>query len=401
MRDPTSSPWWSLAASKFLPVPPLHDLSTLLPEPAFDSSPASRSLSLVSALHRQKLNPLTGPSVPVAVSSIRRTTAPAGREMRASPTLRSFSIAVLGITTILSVLINLTAWAAEKRPTPDPNRYKHEYNFGADWFWPSIPNWERNLAHMKGKPNLAYLEVGPFEGRSFFWLLDNIFMHATTRATAIDIFETGTSTWYIGEFEARFRKNAKISGREKDITIIKGYSQVELRSLPLESFDLIYIDGSHATNDVLADIVLSWGLLKNGGIIILDDYRWHADWPFDLRPAFAIRAFIAAYNKEIEALPQEPMTDQVMLRKRPNRCLKVHYEGCSYLGKKYLYDWRGDGQLIHAETLMKIPLTPKEKRVVERILRTRYFGNIDFEIDEELRTVPAFQALNERLDLGL
>ena len=49
------------------------------------------------------------------------------------------------------------------QPTPDPNRYKHAYEFGADWFWPSIPNWEKHLAHMKGKPNLNYLEVGPFD----------------------------------------------------------------------------------------------------------------------------------------------------------------------------------------------------------------------------------------------
>jgi len=315
--------------------------------------------------------------------------------------LRFLATAILGVTTILGALANPTPSTAQKGPAPDPNRYKHEYDFGADWFWPSIPKWKRHLAHMKGKPNLAYLEVGPFEGRSFFWLLDNIFTHPTTRATAIDVFETGTSTWYAGDFEARFRKNAKISGREKDITIIKGYSRVELRALPLESFDLIYIDGSHATSDVLADIVLSWGLLKNGGIIILDDYRWHPEWPFDLRPAFAIRAFIAAYSKEIEALSRASKADQVMLRKKPDRCLKVHYEGCSYLGNEYLYDWRDDGQLIHAETLMKIPLTLKEKRVVERILRTRHFGNIEFEIDEELRSSPAFQALNERLDLGL
>ena len=37
----------------------------------------------------------------------------------------------------------------KEQPTPDPNRYEHDYQFGADWFWPSIPNWERHLAHLK------------------------------------------------------------------------------------------------------------------------------------------------------------------------------------------------------------------------------------------------------------
>ena len=47
-----------------------------------------------------------------------------------------------------------------------------------------------------------------------------------------------------------------------------------LRRLPLESFDIIYIDGSHAVNDVLEDAVLSFRLLKPEGILIFDDYRW-------------------------------------------------------------------------------------------------------------------------------
>ncbi len=288
----------------------------------------------------------------------------------------------------------------QPQPTPDPNRYKHEYEFGADWFWPSIPNWEKNLAHMKGQPNLNYLEVGPFEGRSFYWLLDNIYTHPSTRATAIDVFETGTSGYYAGNFERRFRNNARISGREKDITVIKGYSQVELRKLPLDSYDLIYIDGSHSTPDVLADLVLSWGLLKNGGMMILDDYRWMAGWHFDLRPAFAINAFISAYSKEIEIIQRDPRGDQVYLRKIPNRCLRVHYEGCSYLGP-YLYDWRGEKALYKADGKTEIPLTKKEKQMVELILRTKGMGAVDFTVDDKLRSRPGFKSLNEKLDLGL
>jgi len=113
--------------------------------------------------------------------------------------------------------------------TPPLNRYKHDYEFTADWFWPSVRKWELLLAEFKGQPNLSYLEVGPFEGRSFYWVLDNILTHPSTRATAIDVFETGSSAYYLGDFEARFRKNARISGREKDITIIKGYSKEALR----------------------------------------------------------------------------------------------------------------------------------------------------------------------------
>lgn len=284
--------------------------------------------------------------------------------------------------------------------TPDSERYSHAYEFGADWFWPSAENWKRNLAEFKGKPNLNYLEIGPFEGRSFFWMMDNILTHPSTKATAIDVFETGTSAYYVGEFERRFRNNVKISGRAKDITVIKGYSQVELRPLPLDSFDLIYIDGSHAANDVMSDVILSWGLLKEGGVMIFDDYRWHEDWPPYLRPAFSINAFLSAFDKEVEVIPGPPGDNQLFIRKRANLCLKVHYEGCSYFGD-YLYDWRDGGTLYRAADLKKVGLTSAEKRLVERILRTRDFGKAEFRIDAKLRKHKLFDLLNHRLGLGL
>jgi len=303
---------------------------------------------------------------------------------------------------LLSCLLVAGTAAAQNpsQPSPDPNRYKHHYKFGPDWFWPSIPNWEKHLAHLKGQPDLNYLEIGPFEGRSFFWLLDNIFTDPSTKATAIDVFEKGTSTHYQGAFEKRFRKNARISGRKDSITIIKGYSQVELRPLPLDSFDVIYIDGSHAASDVMTDMTLSWGLLKTGGIMILDDFRWNASWPYALRPAFAINSFISAFDKEIQIIQRNSRTDQVFLRKKPNRCLQIHYEGCSYLGR-YFYDWRGDRALYRADGETEVPLSRSEKKIVEKLLRSKGLGEVDISVDGKMKKDPDFQELNRRLSLGL
>tara|TARA_Y100001963_G_C6638264_1_gene379652 strand:- start:77 stop:679 length:603 start_codon:yes stop_codon:yes gene_type:complete len=41
-----------------------------------------------------------------------------------------------------------------------------------------------------------------------------------------------------------------------------------------EYFDFIYIDGNHKGRNVLEDMVLSHPLVKKGGYIILDDYKW-------------------------------------------------------------------------------------------------------------------------------
>ncbi len=210
--------------------------------------------------------------------------------------------------------------------TPPVNRYKHDYEFTADWFWPSVRKWELLLAEFKGQPNFSYLEVGPF--------------------------------------------------------------------------DLIYIDGSHSTNDVMADVVLSWGLLKVGGMLIMDDYRWHTDWPIGLRPGFAINSFISAYSREIEIVRRKPNDNQIFLRKKVDRCLALHYEGCSYLGD-YFYDWRNERTLYRASDLSKIDLTRQEKQLVERIIKTKGMGDVKLEIDNRLRSHKLFDQLNNRLNLGL
>ena len=50
------------------------------------------------------------------------------------------------------------------------------------WHWPST------LKDFKDKPNLRYLEIGVFEGRSLLWMLENILTHPSSAATAIDMF---------------------------------------------------------------------------------------------------------------------------------------------------------------------------------------------------------------------
>jgi predicted O-methyltransferase YrrM len=272
------------------------------------------------------------------------------------------------------------------------------YRFSTDWFTPNAANWEEHLGHLKGRPGLAYLEIGPYEGQSFFWVLDNFLTHPTSRATAIDIFAKGESTHYQEDYETAFRRNLALSGASERVTVIKGRSQTELRELALQSFDLVYIDGSHATRDVLTDLVLSWDLLREDGLLVLDDYLWGKGkkWPRDLRPQFAIEAFITAYSREVEVVDR---AYQVILRKRPDRCQQVHYEGCSYIGP-YFYDWRKRA-LIDPKTMKRKKITREETSLIESILRSRVMGRPQPAVGAALRADPNFIALNEKLGLGL
>ena len=70
--------------------------------------------------------------------------------------------------------------------------------------------------------------------------------------------------------------------------------------------DIIYIDDSHKTKDVLYDLVLCWDLLKKDGILIVDDYLWKADErPINLTPKVAVDSFITIYSDELKLLHKE------------------------------------------------------------------------------------------------
>ena len=147
-----------------------------------------------------------------------------------------------------------------------PNPYRQPYTFSQDWFTGHIPIWRKALVSYVGQPDVQYLEVGIFEGRSALWMLENVLTHPTSRLVGVDVFE--------GPLRAQYLANLALSGAQDRAKTIVEPSQIALRRLPLESFDVIYIDGSHAEDDVLEDAVLSFRLLKPGGVLIFDDYRW-------------------------------------------------------------------------------------------------------------------------------
>ncbi len=189
--------------------------------------------------------------------------------------------------------------------------YKKAYTFSPHtgwWFEPDISVWEKVLDTFKGKPQVQYLEIGIYEGQSSLWILENVLTHPTARLTAIDPFFPEIRTKKI------FYSNLKLSGLEEKANIIEGYSQIEMRKLPLESFDIIYIDGSHDATDCLEDAVLAWRLLKDGGILIFDNYPTNAQafMPVN-KPMIAIDTFMGLFGKHFDIMHSD---FQVILKKR-------------------------------------------------------------------------------------
>jgi predicted O-methyltransferase YrrM len=274
-----------------------------------------------------------------------------------------------------------------------PPGYSKPYAFSEDdWFSYNISSWQQLFASKAGKPGLHYLEIGVYEGRSFFWMLENVLTDPTSRLTAIDIFIPA-------EVERRFQDNVKLSGEGPRIATIKGSSQVELRKLPLESFDIIYVDGSHTADDVLKDAVLSWGLLKDGGIMVFDDFTWDGAYyagadshlPAELLPGPAISAFIQTHRNYLDVILSGR---QIGIKKRENPCPNKTI--CSQLGD-YTYDWQ-QKKLFRGKNHESVPLTTDEVRAMEKIFWNISY-NGQFFVTQAVRETPEVSALLNRLGL--
>lgn len=140
--------------------------------------------------------------------------------------------------------------------------------YSENWFDHNIPHWQQWLGGFRDRPGIRALEIGSFEGRSTLWLCQHILTGVGARVDCVDLFAPDP---VYGDYHARFRQNtAAFADR---ITEHPGYSFDSLRRIEGE-FDFIYIDGWHSAFGALADGVMTWPLLKSGGVMIFDDYLW-------------------------------------------------------------------------------------------------------------------------------
>jgi hypothetical protein len=179
-------------------------------------------------------------------------------------------------------------------------KYAKAYQFtGEDiCFSNRLPIWEKHLAPYKGKPGLHYLEIGVAEGRSALWVLENILTHPTSRMTAIDPWADDITA----SMKERWLANVTVSGFADKVTTIVGYSQEELRKMPLNSVDIVYIDGDHMAGAVMEDAILSMRLVKEGGLIIFDDYLMMPERAAGSRPKIAIDLWSIFYGDNFDII---------------------------------------------------------------------------------------------------
>jgi hypothetical protein len=173
------------------------------------------------------------------------------------------------------------------------------------------------LQQFIGQPNLHLLEVGCWEGRASCWFLEQVLVHSSSKLTCVDTFagsvehQANFPADYLQSIEARFDRNIAKTDAAHKVEKRVGKSQVVMRSLPLNHYDVIYIDGSHVMSDVLTDGVLGWDLLKVGGLMLFDDYDFGLRFP-DQNTQQGIDAFLVCFAPRLELLHQSHV---VVIRK--------------------------------------------------------------------------------------
>jgi len=165
------------------------------------------------------------------------------------------------------------------------------YQFTQDWFTHNIPIWKRHLQQFTGIADFQVVEIGSFQGMSACWLLDNILTHPTAKITCIDLY-----------FQQDFKGNIAQTGVAEKVIELEGYSQDLLVNLDSEFYDIAYVDGCHKPTSALQDAILSWRLVKVGGLMIFDDYEFTFPDSPEQDTKIGINVFLEMFASQLEVV---------------------------------------------------------------------------------------------------
>jgi len=171
--------------------------------------------------------------------------------------------------------------------------------FAYDWTSPHFPVWTKLLAALIGEP-VRILEVGSYEGRSAIFFLNFLPRSALVCIDAWDIALLEPALVKLipdllikgALAEARFDRNLSVFADR--LTKIKALSSDALAELGVkqERFDVVYVDGDHRRMGAYRDCLLSWPLVKPGGLLLIDDYEWDLGLAEPCKPKQGIDAFL-------------------------------------------------------------------------------------------------------------
>lgn len=165
----------------------------------------------------------------------------------------------------------------------------------------------------------TFVEIGVFEGATTFFVSDTFTkFNDNLKIIAIDPHVGSIDMLEHGDDVAKFFQYNLGINKNKNVEYIRKHSTFGLLELIQrgQKAEVIYLDGDHRADQVLADLVLSWQILVPGGIILCDDTgTWkyadkHGTESAQMSPRMAVENFIQCnwHNLSIINLPHSNQT---------------------------------------------------------------------------------------------
>lgn len=140
------------------------------------------------------------------------------------------------------------------------------------WFGRTFREFSALTLPYAGKP-ITYVEVGTWMADSCHWMMENVLTHPDSFGYGIDPYPDDFKR---GSNEPVKEIAAERMSKFKNWTWIYAKSQDGLRMWDSMKFgykiDVLYLDGSHLAHDVVMDWCFAWPHLRNGSLVIFDDY---------------------------------------------------------------------------------------------------------------------------------
>ena len=186
--------------------------------------------------------------------------------------------------------------------------YLKSKNITTDYFSINTFYWKQILKILPR--DFKYLEIGSWEGNSALFILTNF---NVKNVVCVDIWEDINFKDIQKSNYENYKKN--IEEFLNKVKTYKGTSDSFFLN-QRENFDVIYIDGSHETDQVYKDIKNSWKVLNNKGVLICDDYFYGDIYknPNNV-PSIAINKFIKEESKNNSIKILCVNNSQIFLRK--------------------------------------------------------------------------------------
>lgn len=208
-----------------------------------------------------------------------------------------------------------------------------KYQFTADMFARCEQTWPKIFELIKWDPRrkCRVVEIGSFEGRATVWILEHLIQNPDSKVYCIDPFmATGRKEREVcrklnidwGQILQRFQSNIDLTGKAGQVELLQKPSSVALSSLlavEAGQVDFVYVDGSHRASDAMSDMIFSYHLLRDGGLMICDDYIWTLETErpeIDIlnNPKISIDAFSTIFRRSLLTIADLPLYQMAFIK---------------------------------------------------------------------------------------